>query len=346
MWRESLILSWWHFVECCIFQELKNNASPGSNPFLSLNLSFKLLQQQQSVDMRASLCLWKRSTRLPVSLFDCLLVNQYGIALSLVSLSVCSSVSLSVCLSVCCLSFCSSVGLSVNHYTSLSVRLFDCLLIFVFLSVHLAVYFSASLSVSLFAYLPVCPSFSLSVCLSVRLIICFMSLFFCLSFCLSVRLSPYLIVSLSFCLSTSLSVCLFAWVFVCVLICWSLSLCLSAGLSFCLFIFLSLPNCLPVLPLRLLGCLFINISTLLLLLLLLLLSLLSLRWHSCFQQLDCCFVHDPCKFIENILTCIANNLVQCVQLWHSLPKCQWKWDQIHSAVFGAHNHLKPEQPGG
>ena len=346
MWRESLILSWWHFVECCIFQELKNNASPGSNPFLSLNLSFKLLQQQQSVDMRASLYLWKRSTRLPVSLFDCLLVNQYGIALSLVSLSVCSSVSLSVCLSVCCLSFCSSVGLSVNHYTSLSVRLFDCLLIFVFLSVHLAVYFSASLSVSLFAYLPVCPSFSLSVCLSVRLIICFMSLFFCLSFCLSVRLSPYLIVSLSFCLSTSLSVCLFAWVFVCVLICWSLSLCLSAGLSFCLFIFLSLPNCLPVLPLRLLGCLFINISTLLLLLLLLLLSLLSLRWHSCFQQLDCCFVHDPCKFIENILTCIANNLVQCVQLWHSLPKCQWKWDQIHSAVFGAHNHLKPEQPGG
>ena len=332
MWRESLILSWWHFVECCIFQELKNNASPGSNPFLSLNLSFKLLQQQQSVDMRASLCLWKRSTRLPVSLFDCLLVNQYGIALSLVSLSVCSSVSLSVCLSVCCLSFCSSVGLSVNHYTSLSVRLFDCLLIFGFLSVHLAVYFSASLFVSLFAYLPVCPSFSLSVCLSVRLIICFMSLFFCLSFCLSVRLSPYLIVSLSFCLSTSLSVCLFAWVFVCVLICWSLSLfvCLPVCLSVCLYFCLSL-NCLPGLPLHLLGCL---------------LSLLSLRWHFCFQQLDCCFVHDPCRFIENILTCIANNLVQCVQLWHSLPKCQWKWDQIHSAVFGAHNHLKPEQPGG
>ena len=128
-------------------------------------------------------------------------------------------------------------------------------------------------------FLPECPSVSLSDSLFVFL---FVYLSLCLSFCLSVRLCSYLLVSLS--------------LFVC------LPVCLSVCLYFCLSL-----NCLPGLPLHLLGCL---------------LSLLSLRWHFCFQQLDCCFVHDPCRFIENILTCIANNLVQCVQLWHSLPKCQ------------------------
>ena len=237
MWRESLILSWWHFVECCIFQELKNNASPCSNPFLSLNLSFKLLQQQQSVDMRASLCLWKRSTRLPVSLFDCLLVNQYGIALSLVSLSVCSSVFvcmpvsllvvfLFVCRSVCqslTLSLCSSFWLSLDLCLSVcpSGCLFFCLSVcvtfclFACVSVFLLVYlplcsfnylFYEPLFLSVF--LPECPSVFLSDSLFVFL---FVYLSLCLSFCLSVRLCSYLLLSLSLCvcLPVCLSVCLY-----------------------------------------------------------------------------------------------------------------------------------------
>lgn len=251
---------------------------------------------------------------MPVSLLFVFLFVCRSVCQSLY-LSLCSSfwLSLDLCLSVCpfgCLFFCLSVCVTFCLFACVSVFLLVCLPL---CSFNYLFYEPLFLSV----FLPECPSVSLSDSLFVFL---FVYLSLCLSFCLSVRLCSYLL--------------------------GSLSLCLSAGLSFCLFIFLSLPNCLPVLPLRVLGCLFINISTLLLLLLLLLLSLLSLRWHSCFQQLDCCFVHDPCKFIENILTCIANNLVQCVQLWHSLPKCQWKWDQIHSAVFGAHNHLKPEQPGG
>ena len=50
------------------------------------------------------------------------------------------------------------------------------------------------------------------------------------------------------------------------------------------------------------------------------------------------------KFIEKSRTCAASNPVHYVQLWFSLPLCQWKWNPIHCPFFGVRSHLRSGQP--